>query len=419
MLHMYKKQLPIIIGGLSFLIQSSAFAAAFEIKETSASLLGSAFAGATTSTGDISSMHFNPATLSLIDNGEALLGLSYIIPSLKAENATCTGGGCMPLKEGNFNNIGNNELVPYGYLGYRVNDKIALGLAVTAPWGLSTEYPDDWAGANYAMFSKIQGANINPIVSFQINEKISIAGGPQIQWTKAEISSAIPNIALNELYVSGNTFGYGWNIGVLLSPTEDLKFGLSYRSKIKVDIDNGSWSSDLLNSGGSASTTINLPEQVNAGVQYAINPQWSIMGDVQWTRWDRIPNLTVYLDDFGTPGNTNESVTPLDWKNAWFYTIGSTYAMNEKLTLRSGLAFDQTPTPGPETRTPRLPDSDRYWISFGVGYNISNNIDLDLGYTLLIFKNASSDLDESDLPEFTADYKGYANLLSAGLTWKF
>ena len=61
----------------------------------------------------------------------------------------------------------------------------------------------------------------------------------------------------------------------------------------------------------------------------------------------------------------------------------------------SGNAFDQTPVPN-DTRTPRVPDQDRTWLSFGMQYALGNGSSLDFGYTHLFLPDASIDLTVAD-----------------------
>jgi len=76
------------------------------------------------------------------------------------------------------------------------------------------------------------------------------------------------------------------------------------------------------------------------------------------------------------------SLTPEHWRDTWRYALGGTYAMNDSLMLRAGVALDETPVPD-ATRTPRLPDTDRTWVAIGARWQPSPSLLMDFGYAHL------------------------------------
>jgi long-chain fatty acid transport protein len=74
------------------------------------------------------------------------------------------------------------------------------------------------------------------------------------------------------------------------------------------------------------------------------------------------------------------SVVEQRWRDTWFVSLGTEYRATEALRLRAGVAWDKTPVRD-ETRTPRIPDSDRYWLSFGASYQVLRNVELSAAYT--------------------------------------
>ncbi len=91
-------------------------------------------------------------------------------------------------------------------------------------------------------------------------------------------------------------------------------------------------------------------------------------------RWSRFRNLLVEFDSGRPP-----SVTEEQWRDSWFFSAGAEYRWNEKLTLRGGVAYDQTPVRAAE-RTPRLPDNDRTWLSVGASSQVVSNAVLTASY---------------------------------------
>jgi long-chain fatty acid transport protein len=121
-------------------------------------------------------------------------------------------------------------------------------------------------------------------------------------------------------------------------------------------------------------------------------------------------------------GNLLQQTTE-NFKNAWKLALGTTYRPGGDWLLRAGLAFDQSPVRD-TWRTPRLPDSDRTWISAGGQYRFTRTLVLDGGLAWLNSRKASMRLNGE--PPNTAAYgllegryKSSTSIVSAQLTAQF
>jgi long-chain fatty acid transport protein len=117
-------------------------------------------------------------------------------------------------------------------------------------------------------------------------------------------------------------------------------------------------------------------------------------------------------------------LTPQNWDDSYRYSIGASYRLDDKITLRGGVAFDETPT-SDAYRTARIPDEDRTWMAFGAQYRLSEKTVLDFGYAHLFIKDARIDKTEgTNLPPPTlltlsGTYEASVDILSAQLTMSF
>lgn len=116
-----------------------------------------------------------------------------------------------------------------------------------------------------------------------------------------------------------------------------------------------------------------------------------MLADVAWTDWSSVQELRIVRDSGATA-----SVTPERWSDTWRFALGATYAMNDRVTLRAGVALDETPVPD-DTRTPRLPDSDRTWVAIGAHWEISPALLMDFGYAHLFSDTVSLDQDTENV----------------------
>jgi long-chain fatty acid transport protein len=442
-------------------ISSQASASGYAIREVSPTLMGNAYAGISTSNEDISSIAFNPATLAMIEENAIYISGTGIFPGIDANNVSGTVNVFTPPPlppvistpvEGHHSagGVGKDAFVPAAFFGLDLSERVKLGLAVTSPFGLATKYDDDWVGRDFAVDSRLTSVNLAPMASFSFNEHLSVAAGFQAQYLDAKLSSVtsvpfeagvippgIPVFGLNDVrnQVEGYGWGYGYTLGALYEFTERTRVGAGFQSKMDTTI-NGTASASaspealaanpgvpgvVLASSGSAKTHITTPENINFGVSHDFNRHWTVMAEAQWTRWSRFQELAVDINS--SVGETTSTVEE-NWDDSWFYALGATFRPDKKWTLRTGIAYDQTPVDD-DFRNPTLPDSDRLTLAVGAGYNFAPCLRLDVGYSHLFFRGAEVDLNDVEaIPgetskSMSADYNGHADIVSLGLSWEF
>ncbi len=430
-----KTSLRLLAAGLSCALVSlnldTAWAAGFFIREQSSTAQGNAFAGATAGAEDISYRFFNPAGLTYHDESEVLAVASYIMPTSRAKgaNATTLFGNQI---EGNSNSkdIAEDALVPAVYAMWAAEQDLIpglrLGLGINLPFGLITDNDEDFVGRYHGTRSELETININPAVALRPLEWLSIGGGLQIGYTETQLKNAIDFGTIGAVLgvpgavpgsfaddgaanLRGDDVAFGWNAGIMVDTWEGARVGLSYRSKIDYDID-GNVSFDLSGVGqtvsaatgqfvrSGANADFTSPTIVSMGFYQDIDQQWSIMTEFAWTDWSEFNELRI---DFDNPAQA-DSVTEEDWQDSIFVAVGATYRPEavEGLSLRLGFAYDESPIRN-DTRTPRVPGNDRYWISLGAGHKPNDWIELTLSYTHIFMQDGNVNLKISDDPNNT------------------
>lgn len=420
-----------------------ALAAGFAIKEQSATAQGNAFAGATAEAADISYMFFNPAGLTRHSGNRVSAGLNYIAP--QSEPQGMTGAAVQPGVDPNGgDDAAVNALAPMLYGMLSLSEDLKLGLGVNAPFGLSTEYDRGWAGRYHALDSDLTTINVNPTVAYRVRDWLSIGAGLQIQYADAELSNAVdfgaigaaqgipgaaPGTADGLGEVSGDDIGFGGTLGVLIEPSDTTRIGLSYRSQVAhelegdADFSGGGAVRQALAGGGAFTDTsvqadLTTPDQASIGVYQEITPQWAVMGELQWTDWSDFDSLRIQFDD-----STPDSVTEEAWNDTMFVAVGATYRPRDDLALRLGVAYDESPIPD-ATRTPRIPGSDRTWLSLGAEWTPMSFLTLNAAYTHIFVKDSTVSLDRSDpgnaaRGDLDGRYENSIDLVSVQATLRF
>ena len=464
-------------------LASPAFSAGFALIEQSVGGLGNAFAGAAATGEDASTIFFNPAALTLLEGQQVVAGAHVIVPSAKFSKESANNALGLPISGGNSGDAGVVGVAPNLYYAANLNNGWSVGLGIFAPFGLATEYDKDWVGRYHAVESDVMTININPTVAYRVNENLSLGAGVSAQYidvtlsqmvdfglsaysqlaTAAQQAAALGDAATaatllaqaNALYDNGvisNTnadiyadltaddWGYGFNLGALYEFNENTRVGVAYRSRIKHTVKGDAVFSaqnptflgsipvapgvtladaaaaELPNQGVKGDIT--LPASASLSVYHRLNSQWAVMADIMWTEWSTFDKLLIEFD------SRDPSLTTENWDDNWRYSVGANYTPNDRLVLRGGLAYDETPIPNAKYRTPRIPGEDRFWVAFGAGYKLTKQMKLDFGYAHLFVQDSKIAKDGTELEDegrgaLYGEYENKVDIISAQLSYSF
>ncbi len=339
----------------------AASAAAFQLMEQNASGLGTAYAGSAAVADNASTIFFNPAGMTQLGSGIQLsAGVTGVGPSYEYRNqAGVKSGG----------DAGGWAAVPNAYLSGQLTKDLFLGLGISAPFGLATEYDPNWAGRAYAIKSDIKTVNINPSVAYRVSDKVSLGFGLNYQSIEGELTRN-PVGTLVTLKADDNS--WGWNAGALFTLSPAMRVGLSYRSAIKHKLEG------TINGASPVNADIKLPDTFILSVWQQVSDRWEAMGDLSYTRWNSLKALNVRSS---VSGGLVTSET-FNYENSWRFAWGAGYKATDKAKLKFGIAFDRTPVRD-EYRSARVPDNNRLWLSLGGQWNAGSVGKFDLGYSYL------------------------------------
>jgi long-chain fatty acid transport protein len=404
--------------------------AGFSLLEQSTVGLGRSLAGMTAEIEDPGSVFFNPATGAWHERPTLMAGTHFLLGKVSFHDRGSTFSGDQD------RNITSLAMVPNLYYVHPLSDGVTLNLGISATSGTSTKYEDDWQGRYFSIDTEVAVIEISPSLSWRIDEKWAVGVGFIAQYADATMSQAIPfdtsgnfTRALDgQLKLEGDSWAFGYSVGVLFRPFESTRIGLGYRSKLSHDL---SMKARLRipkavapGFGGAtritedASCDLALPSSINFGVQQDLNEKWTVMGDVAWTKWSDMKELKVKFDHPTILG-LNENTEEMKWRDNWRFAVGTQYKLNQKWTLRSGLAFDSTPVRNKYLRVAKLPDSNRLWLSFGAGYQFSEQLRLDGAFTHLFFNRCDIESRHDGGQKLSGDFSGYMNIYSLALNYQF
>jgi long-chain fatty acid transport protein len=336
-------------------------------------------------------------------------------------------------------NVSEATPVPAGYTSYQLSPNLWLGLSTNAPFGLSQHFPDTWAGRFYASGNELlKTCNATPSLPWRINDWISVAG-VQVQYAKTISEIGLPGGAGglpggpggvgSQLTVRGTGWAYGATAGVTLTPTPTTTIGLGWRSALNQKIEGVLVTSAGPLPGtttGSINATLDLPDIVSLGIRQRLDPQWTLLGTVEWSNWSRIGTSNILqLNGASATVLGHPFSIPFQYKDGWFFSGGAEYICTDRLTMRGGIGYEISPVTD-QVRRPDVPDNDRFWASVGATWQVIKGVHFDVAYTHVRVKDPTINLVPGN-PAFIAGppalpYVGSGNahsdILSAALVFR-
>ena len=292
-----------------------------------------------------------------------------------------------------------------------------VGLSIVAPGGLSKQWTkENGQGIKTAKEFTLETIEINPTAAFKINDKFAVAVGFRILHSYAIAKALNKGIVSQDM--NGDSTDFGYNLALAYNPSDNVEIGLTYRSKIEMNLDGDADLFYVANAhlnpeaNYDGSVKLPLPAALNIAAAYTFSTKTTLEIVYEKTFWSAYKAL-----DFNYPNPYAEEVfgraKPKDWKNTNTFRFGLTQELND-LTLMAGLVIDETPVPE-HTIGYELPDTDSTAVSLGGRYKVNDKIEVGLSalYSMhkdRTVKNSSLDGEFSD---------GDILIISAGLGYKF
>lgn len=377
-----------------------AMSAGFMLNEQSVSDLGRGNAGRGVNADNAASLAFNPAVSALLEGQNISATFHYIDPNINVKGTQITPAGP---RDASADDVAPSAFVPGFYYSMQFNEMISFGVSANSYFGLSTDYPSNYAGSEFANKTGIETMYLTPSIGVRINEQFSVGLGLSYIYGSGEIKNTapfpVPSIGLNTgdtlLDIDGNGSAFGWTIGGIYEFNEDHRIGLSYRSAVDLEADVDVVALGRVAPGTKAKGTLtfNLPDTAELSYFGQITDTVSLSLGLQYIGWSSFKNLTVDIDradNVVAPGKY--LFKEENWQDSFRYAIGADYQLNDRVTLRAGYSYDESPVKD-EYRTLTIPDANRNWLTIGstIDFEEAGIIDLAFAY----IKGDKVDVNES------------------------
>ena len=287
-------------------------------------------------------------------------------------------------------------------------------MAINAPFGLSMNFPDRWAGRDFgAGPTNLHTYNATPSIAYRINDWISVGAGVQIQYATEVVTLGLGQTPGLQAVIKGNGWGYGFTAGATLTPTPTTTIGIGWRSFIDQKIDSTLSTSlrGTRDDNRSGQHDCESPRHRVAWHSPAPRSALDSHGNGGMVELESHRHLDCGRRQVGLPRSATIPVAfPFQYKDGWFFSGGAEYKWTDRLTVRGGIGYEISPVTD-QVRMPLVPDNDRFWASVGATWQVFKGLHFDLAYSHIWVKDPSINISAASgnpwfIPGVTAPYVG-------------
>lgn len=362
----------LLIGSLLF--SSMVFGAGYELNLQGMRQLAMGGSGAAVPW-DVSTIYYNPAGLSSVRNFQAYGSINARMVQTRYAAAP-TGEEIVDAAKQTFVPISAYIGSPIAY-----KSRLSLGFGVYNSFGTGVDWGDNWTGRFMVREMRLTTTFFQPTASYQITDDISFGAGFVYGVGNYEYRRALPYSDINgnegSSELTGRATGVGYNLGLQIKASEDVTFGITYRSQVNMNINRGyarftlpaSIETSYINT--AFRTTLPMPQVATVGMGWHVNKELSLTIDASYTGWSAYDTLR-----FDYENNTNllkDETLPRRYRNTISVRGGLMYNPSDNFSIMVGGAF--IPTPVREGFiSAELPDSKRYLATAGLSVKLSKRL---------------------------------------------
>lgn len=367
-------------------VGNAANAAGFQLTEQSVVSMGRAHAGAGIVGDDLSAVHYNAAGMTLLPGTQFQMAATYVSLDIdyKGNEGQTENGRDKP------------SMIPATFITHQINDSWWVGLGITSPYGMKIRYNNDWAVRDRGISGSIITIDINPNVAWKLNDMFSFGAGVSALYTHAKIKNGLPgSLSAGRLTVplggefeyKGEDWMFTYNVGMMFTPIEKLRFGLSYRSSASVTAKGDYYirGNYLVNGSGSGKGKLKTPETLYITGTWEATDRIRLSALARWANWKKFDTMKFSMNNTANLMASEEAMKmggPMavmlarsvlgnlsienNWKSVWLLSLGGDIKLTDQWTIRGGVALETDPIHNQQLRTALIPDTKRLWLTAGV-----------------------------------------------------
>jgi long-chain fatty acid transport protein len=408
------KKIVVVLSVLLSVGVSASWANGYKIlgvKSVKANAMGEAF---TAQADDPSAIAFNPAGIAQLEGKQVTIGVT-----------ACNGYTDHTAPNGTESeNKSGWQAVPALFVTSDLGDgKPVLGLGISVPNGLSSEWADDSFARYVATYSDLFVADIAPTIAMKVGERLMLGGSANYYYSEAKLDRMVdvgaamgaPGAMDVESKLSGDGSSWGFNLGAIYDISDAHRVAVMYHHPYSVDYDG---ELEIGGVPGDVEASMDFPMTVVLAYAFRPTEKLTLEVDLDWTDWDATDDIKIKpeapgLSDMALEQNLNSTMA---------YKVGAQYQYTDALAIRGGYIYNENATPEASWR-PSLPDTDMHFLTGGFGYTCGD-LTLDAAIQVLLYEGRTIDnnVDGNELVSASSvdgKYETWAPCLSIGATYRF
>lgn len=441
----------------------SAQAEGYKLLEQSVSSMGNAYAGRGAQITDATLVYSNPAALTQLQGAHFSGGLNLIHARTNYSDVTATSARGQSVEGRDSGKVLLTEVVPFAFYSNQLSDDLSWGIGFYVPFGLSSDYQQDWAGRYFADETAVQVISLQPAMGYKLNNWLSVGAGISLNRAEGtlskykdhsglcELGTGINQVVGMDVYnsaycdshyeVAGNDISWGYTLGLHAEPVKGTRLALVYHSAVRytlkgdseitntpitaatagnnsgliaiapglpmLDTSTGKFASrDLMVEKSKLALT--TPASLALSLDQQLNRQLSVQASVSWTGWSKFRSIDIISDD----ANPSISITTSTALQGDGYIGYIPEYWHDSWSAAVGATYQYSPdltlragvaydeNPiSTANKTARIPTSDRIWLSSGLTMQLSAHCSIDLAYGYML-------MDDVRINEFEYDTQG-------------
>lgn len=397
---------------------AGASAAAFQLAEISTSGLGMAYAGNAAVADNASVVATNPALMTKFKQVEISAGGIYVDANVDVEGSF--NGRAIPSSAtGNANakDIIPSAIVPNLYVVAPISERFAVGGGVNVNYGLKSEFEKTYSAGVLAGKTELSAVNYNFSSAYDLGYGFSFGAGLNAVHAKATLERHFG--ALNPMAptaiasrLKGDKWGFGWNVGLSYDINENNRLGVAYHSPVGLRFKGKYVGTQSANVEIPGRLNLELPAYWEISGYHKLTEKLAVQYSYKKTHWNSFQELRATDSNGRVLLQKDEK-----FNNNSRIALGMSYDVIEALTLRAGIAYDESASVAHPSIS--IPDTDRTWYTLGATYRFTPNLSVDLAYAHL--RGSKNTFTESQVTSAVGEFKvkSTANLYGLNVNYKF
>ena len=318
----------------------------------------------------------NPALITQVKNTEISFGGTLFMPDI--ETTLNANPMALPTQE-KLTSGADTNMIPEVSLATKINENFYAGIGMWGTGGMGVDYSKDVGITqslaqgqfnNFDMVTNLQMMQFAVPLAYKANN-FSIAVAPILMYGNLDINFKMPSRTeqgtVNNIGAGlAQDFGLGYNVGMTYDFSNGLTLGAVYKSAIEMNYDH-SIRNAAMNFGLQMSDTLEQPAEIGVGIAYVMG-QHTLAFDYKQIKW-----------------SDAEGYSDVAWEDQNVYAIGYQYAQ-DNWAVRFG--YNQADSAVVETMNPAInmfnllgfPATAEKHYTIGSTYAFSEQVSLDLAY---------------------------------------